>query len=72
MWDLHGPGLELVSPALAGGFFFFLIFIYLFVAALGLRCCMWAFPSCGEQGLLFIAVLGLLIAVTSLVAEHGL
>ena len=32
----------------------------------------WAFSSCGERGLLFIAVCGLLIAVASLVAEHGL
>ena len=42
------------------------------MAALGLRCCMWAFSSCGERGLLFVAVHGLLIAVASLVAEHGL
>ena len=48
------------------------LFIYLFLAALGLCCCTWAFSSCGEQGLLFIAVCGLLIAVASLVAEHGL
>ena len=48
------------------------IFIYLFLAALGLCCCMWAFSSCGEWGLLFIAVRGLLIAVASLAAEHGL
>ena len=47
-------------------------FIYLFLAALGLRCCMRAFSSCGERGLLFIAVRELLIAVASLVAEHGL
>ena len=55
-------------------FFVFLInlFIYLFLAALGLCCCAQAFSSCGEQGLLFIAVRGLLIAVASLVAEHGL
>ena len=39
---------------------------------LGLHCCAWAFSRCGEQGLLSIAVLGLLIAVASLVAEHGL
>ena len=51
---------------------FFLLFIYLFLAALGLRCCAWAFSSCGEWGLLFVAVCGLLIAVASLVAEHGL
>ena len=30
------------------------------------------FSSWGERGLLFIAVHGLLIAVASLVAEHGL
>ena len=55
-------------------FFFnkFIYFIYLFLAALGLRCCARAFSSCGEQGLLFIAVRGLLIEVASLVAEHGL
>ena len=31
-----------------------------------------AFSSCREQGLLFLAVRGLLIAVASLVVEHGL
>ena len=30
-----------------------------------------AFSSCSKQGLLFVAVRGLLIAVASLVAEHG-
>ena len=56
-------------------FFIFLkiyLFIYLFLAMLGLCCCAWAFSSCGEWGLLFVAVCGLLIVVTSLVAEHGL
>ena len=53
-------------------FFNLFIFIYLFLAALGLCCCMRAFSSCGEWGLLFIAVDGLLVAVASLVAEHGL
>ena len=42
------------------------LFVCLFMAALGLRCCAWAFSSCGEWGLLFIAVRGLLIAVASL------
>ena len=46
--------------------------IYLFLAALGLCCCMQAFSSCGEQGLLFVVVRGLLIAVASLVVECGL
>ena len=49
-----------------------IIYIYLFMATLGLRCCTWAFSSCGEQGLLFVVVHGLLIAVACLVAEHGL
>ena len=31
-----------------------------------------AFSSCGEQGLLFVAVCGLLITVASLAAEHRL
>ena len=53
-------------------FFFFLRFICLFFAVLGLHCCVQAFSSCGEQGLLFIAVLGPLIAVAFLVAEHML
>ena len=50
-------------------FFFFLI---LFLAALGLHCCTWAFSSCCEQGLLFVAVRVLLIVVASLVVEHRL
>ena len=52
--------------------FFFFFLINLFLAALGLRCCAWAFSRCGERGLLFFAVHGLLIVVASLVAEHGL
>ena len=42
------------------------------MAVLGLRCCARAFSSCGEWGLLFVTVRGLLTAVASLVAEHGL
>ena len=45
---------------------------FFFLAALGLCCCTWAFSRCGERGLLFIVVHGLLIAVASLLAEHGL
>ena len=47
-------------------------FIYLFLAALGLHCCMRAFSSCGERGLFFVVVCRLLIGVTSLGAEHRL
>ena len=42
------------------------------MAALALHCCARAFSSCGEQGLLFVEVHGLLIVVASLVVEHGL
>ena len=65
-----------MSRALAGGFFFvsnlFILYLFyfwlhwVFVAARGL------FSSCRERGLFFVAVRGLLIAVASLVAEHGL
>ena len=46
--------------------------INLFLAELCLCCCAQAFSSCSERGLLFIAVRRLLIAVASLVVEHGL
>ena len=46
--------------------------MYLFLAELGFRCCVWASSSCSERGLLFVAVHELLIAVASLVAQHGL
>ena len=46
------------------------LFVYLFMAALGLCCYTRAFSSCGEQGLLFIEVRGLLIVVASLAVEH--
>ena len=48
------------------------LYFILFLAALGLRCCARAFSSCGQRGLLFVAVRGLLIAMASLVAEHRL
>ena len=50
------------------GFFSYkFYFIYfLFLAALGLSCCMRAFSSYSKQGLLFVVVRGLHIAVASL------
>ena len=56
----------------AKSFTYLLFYLFLFLTALGLRFCVWAFSSCVEQGLLFMAVRGLLIAVASFVAEHGL
>ena len=51
---------------------FLIYFLILFLAALSLRCCAQAFSSCGERGLLFVAVCQLLIAVASFAAECGL
>ena len=65
----HSP--NTLSPSKPSSFFLKKRFIYLFIlAVLGLRCCMWAFSSCGEQGLLIVAVCGLPIAVPSLVVEQ--
>ena len=80
MWDPPRLGLEPVSPALAGRFSTtappgkpnILFLKILFLAALGLCCYARAFCSCGEWGILFVVVRGLLIAVASLVVEHGL
>ena len=49
---------------------FFSVFLFCFV--LGLRCCARAFFSCGERGLFFVVVRGLLVVAAPLVAEHGL
>ena len=88
MWDLSPrPGIEPEPPAVEVrslnhwtsrevptiSILFFKNFIYLFiwlrwvfVAVRGL------FSGCGEWELLFVALRRLLIAVASLVAEHGL
>ena len=50
----------------------FYLFIYLFMAVLGLRFCARAFSSCGKWGPLFIAARGPLTVAASLVAEHRL
>ena len=61
---------------LLNGFFFnnkfIFLFIYLFMAVLGLRFCARAFSSCGKWGPLFITVRGPLTIAASLVAEHRL
>ena len=50
--------------------FFKFLFMYLFLVVLGLHCCVRAFSSCGERGLLFTVMDGLLIAVASLHMWH--
>ena len=60
-WSWTLPGIPSIT------FFFFFFWL-----RLGLRCCSRAFSGCGEQGLLFVAVRGLLIVVASLVLEHEL
>ena len=65
---------SLICPFQVGTIYFFKkinLFIYLFLAALGIRCCAQALSSCSEQGPLFIAVRGP-TAVASPAAEHGL
>ena len=52
--------------------FIIYLFIYLFLAVLGLCFCVRAFSSCGKRGPLFIAVHGPLTIAASLVAEHRL
>ena len=54
------------------GFFNFYLFIYLFLAVLGLCFCARAFSSCSKRGPLFIAVRGPLTVAALLVAEHRL
>ena len=73
----HKPIRMFLSYTVA--FFFlinFFILLFYFIYCFWLRWVFVAasllFSSCSEQGLLFVAVRGLLIAVASLVAEHGL
>ena len=74
MFDLHHPLLLRQIWVLSLCFqilSIFFIVLYLFVAALDLHCCMQAFSSCSQQGLLFIAAHRLVIVVAS-VAERRL
>ena len=50
----------------------YLVTLPCFLIVLGLPCCTLAFSFCREWELLFVVVLWFLIAVASLVAEHGL
>ena len=53
-------------------FFLINLFVYLFIFGCIGSSLLPAGFSCGERRLLFVAVHGLLTAVASLVAEHGL
>ena len=46
------------------------LFACLFLASLGLCCCMWTFSSCSEWRLLCIAVYGFLTVEASLVEDR--
>ena len=69
---MHLKIVKMVNVMICVFYHNFLKLINLFLAVLGLGCCARAFSSCGKWGLLFVAVRGLLIPVSSLVAEHGL
>ena len=56
----------------ASFFLIYLIYLFIFLAVLGLRFCARAFYSCSEWGPLFIAMRGPLTVAASLVAEHSL
>ena len=53
-------------------FNYYLFYLFIFLAVLGLRFCARASSSCGKRGPLFITVRGPLTIVASLVAEHRL
>ena len=48
----------------------FYLFVYLFLAVLGLHCCVQVFSSCDSRDYTLAAMCGLLIVVTSVFAEH--
>ena len=47
-------------------------YLFCFLTALGLYCCEQAFSNSGEWGYSLVAVGRLLLAVASLIAQHGL
>ena len=73
-----GCGYKKMLRALGGLWAFFSFFLFFFINLFIYFRVRWvfvaarAFSSCRERGLLFVVVRGLLIAVASLVVEHGL
>ena len=64
-----------LSFGFIGSISFSVLYIYIyifFLAVLGLRCCPWAFSSCGERGLLSSCSARASDWVASLAGEHGL
>ena len=53
-------------------YFLKIIYLLIFLAMLGLQSCVQGFSTFGEGDYSLVVVCGLLIALTSLVAEHGL
>ena len=75
VWEISVPSAQNCwepKTALKSKVYCFNTNLFIYLAALGLSCCARAFSSCRKRGLLFVAVRGLLIAVASLVGEHGL
>ena len=73
--DTNGVMLNPEYKTLPYSFFFLInlfIYLYLFLAVLGLHLCARALSSCGEQGPLLIAVRGPLTVAAPPVAEHRL
>ena len=71
VWDGTGGRKKAVRGAEARGQWLALSFSFFWLRWVFVACTR-AFSSCSEWGLLFVAVRGLLFAVASLVAEHGL
>ena len=57
-------------PPLRQGVIYLFIYLFIFGCVGSLLLRVGLFISCGERGLLFVAVRGLLIVVATLVAEH--
>ena len=52
--------------------FFSKVYLFNFLAVVGLCCCVLPFSSCREWGQLLVEMRGLLFVVASLVSEHRL
>ena len=69
---LEGKHLELCQLAFFLSFLKNFMYVFIYFWLCWVFAAVRAFSSCGERGLLLVAVRGLLIAVASLVVEHRL